>query len=531
MEDLKISRLDHLGIVSGTIKDLNIIEMIDDRIGTSKQEVISPGEAVAGMIYNGLGFTGEALYLSPHFFEDKPLNILFDRNDLVPKNFNADKLGNSLDALHSYGLENLMLELALSACTKENIDTKFKSLDTTSISLEGEYNSKDEEQSIKVKKGFSKDHRPDLKQVIHELLVTQDGGIPLLSKTWSGNANDSIIFKERANKIMEQFKQAKFADILIADSKLYSEANSTNLNNLNFITRIPSSIKELIKHVDKAINENSWTTVDENNKYKSYALVHYGISQRWIVVYSNSAHSRALKNAIKKVSSELANIKSKIKEINKQNFQCEHDVKKSVGNLIKQSKFHAIDYSVKEITKPNNDKFYRVKTNDINVIENIKQEYIDRKSCYVVGSNVPEEELSNSEVIAKYKAQNKSIENMGFRFMKDADMFTSSLFVKTPSRIEGLLFIMTLSLLVYSIAQRKLRIKLKEQEQSLPNQLNQPTQSPTLKWIFKLLKGINVAEFTMSNIRKIVFEGIDNLKERIISLFGVNARKMYGFQT
>ena len=103
MEDLKISRLDHLGIVSGTIKDLNIIEMIDDRIGTSKQEVISPGEAVAGMIYNGLGFTGEALYLSPHFFEDKPLNILFDRNDLVPNNFNADKLGNSLDALHSYG--------------------------------------------------------------------------------------------------------------------------------------------------------------------------------------------------------------------------------------------------------------------------------------------------------------------------------------------------------------------------------------------------------------------------------------------
>ena len=49
-----------------------------------------------------------------------------------------------------------------------------------------------------------------------------------------------------------------------------------------------------------------------------------------------------------------------------------------MGNLIKQSKFHAIDYSVKEIIKPNNDKFYRVKTNDINVIENIKQEYIDR---------------------------------------------------------------------------------------------------------------------------------------------------------
>ena len=32
MEDLKVERLDHLGIISGVIKDLGIIEMIDDRI-------------------------------------------------------------------------------------------------------------------------------------------------------------------------------------------------------------------------------------------------------------------------------------------------------------------------------------------------------------------------------------------------------------------------------------------------------------------------------------------------------------------
>jgi transposase len=35
--------------------------------------------------------------------------------------------------------------------------------------------------------------------------------------------------------------------------------------------------------------------------------------------------------------------------------------------------------------------------------------------------------------------------------------------------------IMTLALFVYSIAQRRLRQQLKEQQETLPNQINQPT--------------------------------------------------------
>ena len=48
--EVQVERLDHLGIVAGTIKELKIIEMINERIGTSKQEIISTGEAVAAMM-------------------------------------------------------------------------------------------------------------------------------------------------------------------------------------------------------------------------------------------------------------------------------------------------------------------------------------------------------------------------------------------------------------------------------------------------------------------------------------------------
>ena len=77
MEDLKVERLDHLGIISGVIKELGIIEMIDNRIAPDDQEEITTGEAVAGMLLNGLGFSQRPPSLTPQFFANKPLERLF----------------------------------------------------------------------------------------------------------------------------------------------------------------------------------------------------------------------------------------------------------------------------------------------------------------------------------------------------------------------------------------------------------------------------------------------------------------------
>ena len=84
----------------------------------------------------------------------------------------------------------------------------------------------------------------------------------------------------------------------------------------------------------------------------------------------------------------------------------------------------------------------------------------------------------------------------GFRFLKDPLFFVSSLFVKKPCRIQGLLMVMTLALLVYSVAQRRLRQELARQQESLPNQIDQPTQRPTLRWVFQLLEGIHRVRVT-----------------------------------
>ena len=69
MESVSVERLDHLGVVASVIKTFDIIEMIDARLLRHDQEEITAGEAVAGMILNGLGFSNSALSLPPQFFE------------------------------------------------------------------------------------------------------------------------------------------------------------------------------------------------------------------------------------------------------------------------------------------------------------------------------------------------------------------------------------------------------------------------------------------------------------------------------
>ena len=77
MESLRVERLDHFGLLASVIKDLRLIERIDACLVPDDQEEITPGQAVAGMILNGLGFTHRPLSLTPQFFANKPLACCF----------------------------------------------------------------------------------------------------------------------------------------------------------------------------------------------------------------------------------------------------------------------------------------------------------------------------------------------------------------------------------------------------------------------------------------------------------------------
>ena len=160
MEQVHVERLDHLGLLASVIKDLGLIAMIDRRLVPDEQEVITPGEAVAGMILNGLGFANRPLSLTPQFFANKPLDLLL-REGIEAEMFNRFKLGRTLDEASAYGCNLLFEELALAVCTHEGIDLRFHHLDTTSFGRTGEYIPDRDEHAMCITHGYSKDHRRD----------------------------------------------------------------------------------------------------------------------------------------------------------------------------------------------------------------------------------------------------------------------------------------------------------------------------------------------------------------------------------
>jgi transposase len=133
--------------------------------------------------------------------------------------------------------------------------------------------------------------------------------------------------------------------------------------------------------------------------------------------------------------------------------------------------------------------------------------------------------VSDADVIQAYKGQAQA--EGGFRFLKDPLFFVSSLFVKKPSQIQGLLLVMTLALLVYAAAQRRLRHQLARQNETVPNQINQPTGRPTLRWVFQLLEGIHRVHVTVQGQSHDFVEGLNEVKIKVLRLFGAGVCRLY----
>lgn len=98
--------------------------------------------------------------------------------------FNDDRLARTLDDLAPH-LETIWQELIGTAIVAFDLDLSQLCYDITSISFTGDYL-----QADLVRYGYSRDHRPDLKQVNLAVNVTLDGGVPLDYRVLAGNTAD-----------------------------------------------------------------------------------------------------------------------------------------------------------------------------------------------------------------------------------------------------------------------------------------------------------------------------------------------------
>lgn len=187
--------IEHLGLVAGMVDELGIPKVIDSLMPQdTEQRHVTIGQAVKAMILNGLGFTNRRLYLTPHFFRSQPLGRRLGPG-IQPEHLHDDTLGRALDRLHAFGVSERFSVIAKQAVSRLGLSPKVGHLDATSLHVDGTGNEAEDEGVIHVTKGYSRDHRPDLKQVILELVAENQAGIPTLMRPLSGNQSDKTSFE------------------------------------------------------------------------------------------------------------------------------------------------------------------------------------------------------------------------------------------------------------------------------------------------------------------------------------------------
>jgi transposase len=541
-DEIKTCAMDHHGLVAAICRDVGIATKIDKRMGKQDpRRIVSAGTAAVAMILNGLGFTNRRLYLTPQFFESKPIERLLEGN-ISSHHLDDNALGKALDEISEYGASRLFGEVAFEIALENNLLDSLAHLDSTSMSVEGEYKKDSNENVIELTYGHSKDHRPDLKQAVMSLVVSGAGVIPIWMEPQNGNASDKKEFHETIKKVRAFQKQLKGCPDFkwVADSALYDKEKLLKQADYLWLSRVPETITEARKLVEKEDQEIEWKECEKGYKIAAFSSNYGEVIQRWLLIYSDQSYSREKKTFERKLAKQDEQLKKSLWHLGNEIFSCESDAVKEVNKVIKKFPYHRIAIKIAPTTK--HEKSGRPKLgsegkiigyqihSDVTHNNEIIEIFLNRKGRFILATNdLNKDTFPDEKMLEEYKQQ-QNVER-GFRFLKDPWFMVDSIFLKSPRRIEALMMIMTLCLMIYNIGQYRLRSTLKEKNDTIPNQINKPIQNPTMRWVFQIMEGIGVIRFYEKNLRDPIREILANLSElrrKIIRLFGVSACQIYG---
>jgi len=512
-------------------KELKIAETINNYIPQDSQKSLSHGDGVVAMILNGLGFTGMPIYMTPKFFEDKPMELLL-KDDIKASHINDTTLGRTLDKLYEHNITNLFSEISSNSVKILGLESKIGHLDSSSFHTHTTQDKSTKDGEIKIVKGYSKDHRPDLNQIALNLMVENRAKLPIYLEACSGNQSDKVKFREIIDKQIDNLQNYYGVEYVVVDSALYTKDNIEKIKNIFWITRVPNRLNIVKEEISK-IDLKEFKAIDENYSYIKREIYHHNVSQRWLIIQSKEKKHNNFKATIKKyLTSSTKDLKA-IRKYEKQKFSCLEDALKTLEILKKELEITEIEgfltikherYSTVGRKKKGTKKDVIEYSLSLTISTDLTKfnEERERNGIFVLATNeLDEEKLKMKEILNEYKNQQKV--ERGFRFLKDPKFHTDSIFLKKTERIASLMMIMTLCLLVYSALEYKIRKNLEERDITFPNQKGKPIKNPTVRWIFQYFYSV---VFAIVNYRY-YFDYFDDNHQLILECLGDDYVKFY----
>ena len=544
-------RADYLPLLGQLMNQMKLPQIINEAVTKpNSQAIIDAGTMISGMILNLLSDAKIRLYRLSHFFEDKPMPLIFPwKPDIAPSNFTEERSGNVLDEFYRSNPQKIFSMLTHSNIKLYNINTSSIRVDTTSKSFYGAFETNKPE-PIDITQGFSKDKRPDLKQIMFGTATSSDG-IPILGEVMSGNTSD-MKFNNGWIKKVRQALEKNDDDFLLytADSAAVTEDNLKLFKEyrIDMISRLPERYDLAEGLIDQAIMAGNWTeigTLSEGKKAATYKSIGFerelcGDIYRFVVFHSSSLDKRKLKTMNSKIEKEKLELTKKAEEESKREFFCEADARAEIDKFQKEnkSKFHTITSEIIEVEKtikrnkrgrlkngeiPSKEKRFLVKFEPCQDVTVCNREQ-ERCGLFVLITTLKDmKKYPDREILSQYKGQ-QAVENV-FKFIKDPTL-VGAYCLKNPERIVAFGYILLMAAQVYTILERVVRKKLENPDEEPVEGLNrQKTKRPTTYAIEYVLSAILVMRVQKKKSEEwILSKELDKNQKRILNLAGFDER-------
>ena len=566
--DISVSsvRLDHLGLPAVMAREIGFVDELDALAGVDSRETLSFGQTVLAMVHNALGFTSKPLYMSPEFFKRRDLKFLLGVSKtqpdlaLTPAHLNEHKLGRTLDRIAELGPDRVFLKVAARAFRQQNVKVPQIHLDTTTHSFHGRYEDEDGNPKgaefapldpesaadgmveVFLTEGYSKDFRLHCKQVVHELLVSGDGDVPLLFKAHSGNAADVVVMRERMDNLKRCLAAAGADDLmpklLVADCKLYSKDTLLHAarEGTRWVTRVPDTVSEVSQCIESALRGRGLWKASQSDKrvsFQAFDLTKWDIAQSYIVVRTESSKARIEKAMPKRLKNDVETAEKRLRALRKTSFACLPDLEAAVRAAFDGARYLVFDSFTHDVVstrrgpgRPRKDEhpgetidsFHLAEVSYKEDKEALRKDELE-SACFVIATNANVEEMSTEEVLSAYLKEQQGVER-GFRFLKDPQYFCDAFFLKNPSRVVALLCVMTLALLLHSLLQRSLRMKIEETNETVPDQKGKPSKTPTIRWVNQKFEGLDVVKVREPHKTWFKYETLDDFITTVLRILG-----------
>lgn len=537
--DTRIKQLDVLPLTKYYMEQLNLYGLFDKYVANANGSEVEPAQVLCMMVLNMVN-AGKPLYRVEEWLENYLDGVTEQR--IEANKYNDDRLARTLDKLFKADRGSLMAEVSKMAMDVHALEVERVHNDTTSITFAGAYD-RPSVGAVEPKVGFNKDHRPDCKQIVFGLNITEDGHVPLSFKLYDGNQADVDTHRLNWDGLRKLLEKADF--IYVADSKLCALQTLAHIaaGGGLFITVMPRNFKEVSQFLERvrAGEEITWhhTHKQPNSRKKNEHItyrIHEGESCRdgyrllWVHSSSKAAQEEKVRESrLEKAEEKLADLADRLNAYHlKSREQIEKRVEKIQAGCSGLIQVAILEHKHTERVKlgrgrPGAKSRYEERERTHYQLQWHRDEAAITQARRTDGlfPLVDNTDLSSVEVLLTYKKQ-PYLEKR-FHTAKSV-LEVAPVFLKTPRRIEAMVFLYFIALMLVSLIERAIRGQMqKENIGSLPiRPSGLSTKAPTWENLQHFFRNVHLAMVVQGErVLTTSVKGISSLHAHLLRLLKV----------